>query len=286
MDKEICAAGRGGGAEVMAMSKAGMRSEVTIRVAMRNGISYLASSYFTPPFKVANITEDRSVNDLHLMLMCSSPGVLDGDDLSLKVELEADSRLQLHTQSYQRLFRMREGACQSMEVRLGRGAGFCWLPHPCVPHEQAIFMGRNKVFLSEGCQLLWGEVLTCGRKLNGEIFGFSKYHVRTEIFIHEQLAVLENVCLRPSVLSMGALGQMEGFTHQGSLLCMGDGFGMRRREIENYLSGVEGIIYGVSEGPAGGLVVRILGNKAEPLYEALKRMAELLSCSKAVAYAS
>ena len=270
----------------MAMSNAGMRSEVVIRVAMRNGISYLASSYFTPPFKVANITEDRSVNDLHLMLMCSSPGVLDKDDTFFQVELDAYSRLRLHTQSYQRLFRMEEGACQSMEVRLGKGACFCWLPHPCVPHEQAIYMGRNKVFMSEGSQLIWGEVLTCGRKLNGEIFGFSKYHVRTEVFIHGQLALMENVCLRPSVLSVEALGQMEGFTHQGSLLCVGDGFGTRREEVESCLLGVEGIAYGVSEGPAGSLVVRILGNKAEPLYEVLKRMAEILLCSKAVTYAS
>lgn len=270
----------------MAMSSTGMQSEVTIRVAMRNGISYLASSYFTPPFKVANITEDRSVNDLHLMLMCSSPGVLDGDNTFFRVELDAYSRLQLHTQSYQRLFRMKEGACQSMEVRLGKAACFCWLPHPCVPHEQAIFVGRNRIFLSEESHLIWGEVLTCGRKLNGEIFGFSKYHVRTEVFMGGKLALMENVCLRPAILPMDVLGQMEGFTHQASLLCVGDGFGTRREEVEGCMFGIEGIAYGVSEGPAGSLVVRILGNKAEPLYELLQRMAGVLLSSKGATYAS
>ena len=264
------------------MPMKGMRSEVAIKVAVRNGISYLASSYFTPPFKVANITENKLEGALHLMLMCASPGVLDGDDLSVRVEVEAFGRLQLHTQSYQRLFQMEEGAVQTMEVFLEKGACFCWLPHPCVPHERAIFTGRNKVFLSEGSQLIWGEVITCGRKLNGEVFRYSRYQVRTEIFIQGQLALLENVCLRPSMFSVEGMGQMEGFTHQASLLYVGS----RGVEVEKCLQALEGVIYGVSEGPAGSLVVRILGNHAEPLYEGLKAIGALLTGTKSFVYAS
>jgi len=284
MDKEICAAGRGGRTEAMAMK--GMRSEVVIKVAMRNGTSYLASSYFTPPFKVADITEDRRAGFLDLMLMCSSPGVLDEDDHSMLVEVGEGARLQLGTQSYQRLLNMKQGAVQSMEVFLGRGACFCWLPHPCVPHEGSIFMGRNRIFMGEDCQLVWGEVLTCGRKLNGEVFGFSKYHVRTEIFIGKQLAILDNICLRPSALSVEGLGQMEGFTHQASLLYVGSEIQRKRAEMDGCLVGMEGIAYGVSEGPAGSLVIRVLGNKAEPLYAVLREMAGMLLCSKPMSYAS
>ena len=256
----------------MAVSAIGMQSDVSIRVAVRDGISYLASGYFTPPFKVANITEDKN-GPLHLMLMCSSPGVLDGDRQSIEVTVEANGRLQLMTQSYQRLFQMKGGASQSMEVRLGAGASFCWLPHPCVPHADSIFSGRNKVFVSEGCELVWGEVLTCGRKLRGEVFALSSYHVRTEVFVLEQLALVENVYLQPSVLPVGAMGQMEGFTHQASLLYVGSGG--YREDIEQLLGRVGGIVFGVSEGPANSLVIRMLGNKAEQLYDCLKAIAEL-----------
>lgn len=273
MDKEICIAGRSGGACFMALRTIGMESDVVVRVGVRDGISYLASSYFTPPFKVANITEDKN-GPLHLMLMCSSPGVLDGDRQSIRVDVDANGRLQLMTQSYQRLFQMKGGASQSMEVRLGAGASFCWLPHPCVPHAESIFSARNKVFLSEGCELVWGEVLTCGRKLRGEVFALSSYHVRTEVYLYERLALLENVFLRPSVLPVEATGQMEGFTHQASLLYIRQD-GERRAGVEEYLSGIEGILYGVTDGPMNSLVVRMLGNKAEQLYDCLKRIAEL-----------
>jgi urease accessory protein len=268
------------------MPMKGMRSEVVIKVAVRNGISRLASSFFTPPLKVADITEDRTAGELHLMLMSASPGVLDGDDLSIRVEVEAFGRLQLHTQSYQRLFQMKEGAVQAMEVFLGKGACFCWLPHPCVPHERAIFTGRNKIFLSEGSQLIWGEVITCGRKLNGEVFRYSKYHVRTEVFIQGQLAILENVCLRPSIFSVEGVGQMEGYTHQASLLYVGSGGVGIERCLQVCLQALEGVTYGMSEGPAGSLVIRILGNKAEPLYDVLKTMGGLLAGAKSDVYAS
>jgi len=254
----------------MAVSTIGMQSSVVIRVSVRDGVSYLASSYFTPPFKVANITEDKT-GPLHLMLMCSSPGVLDGDRQAIRVEVGEKGRLELYTQSYQRLFQMKEGASQTMEVRLGVGASFCWLPHPCVPHAESVFSGRNKVYLSEGCELIWGEVVTCGRKLRGEVFALSSYHVRTEVFVLERLALVENVVVRPSVLPVGAMGQMEGFTHQASLLYVGE----RRMGVEERLAGIEGIVYGVSEGPMNSLVVRMLGNKAEQLYDCLKSIAEL-----------
>ena len=259
------------------MAVGGMRSEVAVRVGLRDGISYLASSYFTPPFKVADVTEDRQVNELRLMLMCSSPGVLDGDRTFMRVELDAHTKLRLGTQSYQRLFRMEEGAEQVMEVRMGEGACLTWLPHPCVPHARADYRGTNRIFMKAGCRLVWGEVLTCGRRLNGEEFLYSSYHVRTEVFIGEELALLENVFLQPALMPVQALGQMEGFTHQASLLCIGGDVLERKGEIEPVLSGLEGMRYGVSEGPAGSLVVRMLGSKAEPLYEALQAIAQRMT---------
>ncbi|MBS1664081.1 MAG: urease accessory protein UreD [Bacteroidetes bacterium] len=250
-----------------------MISEVTLRVAVREGKSYLASGYYTPPFKVVDITEDKRGGWLQLMLMCSSPGILDGDEQALCVKVGEGGRLRLHTQSYQRLFQMEKGAVQRMEVRLGAGAYFCWLPHPCVPHARSIFKGMNRVYLSEGSRLIWGEVLTCGRKLNGEVFAWSSYHVRTEVFIGDELVLLENIYLKPSDGMIGGMGQWEGYTHMASLLVIQEGgLGGLRERVEAGLAAAS-VVYGVSEGPAGSLVIRMLGNSAELLYNCLKEVA-------------
>jgi urease accessory protein len=267
-----------------------MNATVVIRAALRDGVTCLRESYFTPPFKVANITEDKKDPLLHLMLMCSSPGILDEDVYTIRVELEEGCRLQLHTQSYQRLFQMEKGASQQMEVLVGPGSSFCYLPHPCVPHANAIFTGRNKIFLSDGARLVWGEVLTCGRKLSGEIFRFSKYQSITEVIQNGKLVLRENINLQPSVMDMNALGQLEGYTHQASLLFMGgDGEGARgellRKEVLDYLAGQVGMLSAMSTGPGASLVIRMLGNQAEPLHDCLKGIAGILSFAKPLAYA-
>jgi urease accessory protein len=259
-----------------------MNSRVTLHIASRDGQSYLARNYFTPPFKIANITEDRKDPFLHLMLMCSSPGVLDGDTQHIDIRLEQDSRLWLQTQSYQRLFQMSTGATQSIEIHLEKNAGFCWLPHPCVPHANATFTGNNRIFLAEGASVLWGEVFTCGRKLNGEAFAFSSYHVRTEIYIQNRLVLLDNICLQPKHLPVQAMGQMEGFTHQASLLSIKAGARIPKEQQERiaaFLSECNDILYGVSLGPADSLVVRILGNAAEKLHDHLRTIQKIIYAS-------
>jgi urease accessory protein len=254
-----------------------MNSQLTLRIARRGDVSRLASVYFTPPFKIADITEDKQGPFLHLMLQYASPGVLDGDEQTIDITLEAKSRLHLHTPAYSRLFWMKEGACQRMTVHVGKNACFCWLPHPCVPHARSVFRGRNYIYLDKDAQLLWGEVLTCGRKGSGEQFTLSSYHVRTEVHINGRLALLENVCLRPSVIPVGSMGQLEEFTHQASLLCVHEAMSPEMHDrIGSFLSHQAGIAYGHTEGPAGSLVIRILGDKAEPLYNMLKTIQTMI----------
>lgn len=258
-----------------------MNSQVSMHIARRDGRSYLARNYFTPPFKLANITEDLQDPYLHLMLMCSSPGVLDGDRQTIKITLEPNSRLCLHTQSYQRLFQMNTGASQDMEVHLAKGASFSWLPHPCVPHTNSIFAGTNRVFLGPRARLLWGEVLTCGRKLTGEVFAFSSYRMRTEVYITGRLALLENISLQPAAMPVNTLGQLGEFTHQASLLFIEEGGRVAedtREQIAAYLAG-QPLLYGLTEGPANSLIIRMLGHAAEEMYDHLRTIQNMINAS-------
>jgi len=252
-----------------------MKATVHIRAAVRNGATRLVESYATPPFKVADITEDRGALLLHLMLMSSSPGILDGDAYAMRIDLEERSQLHLHTQAYQRLFQMTGGARQSMEIHLQEGAALCYVPHPTVPHRSSVYTGINRIYLAEDCRLIWGEVLTCGRKLNGEIFAFSKYHSMTEIFKDGHLLLRENIFLQPSTMQLRGIGQMEGYTHQASLLVIGrdwTGTSVEDR-IREYTHGHKDILVGLSAGPAGSRVLRLLGHQAGQLHGILQAIA-------------
>ena len=110
---------------------------------------------------------------MNLMLMSSSPGVLDGDETTFVVDIATNASLKLETQSYQRIYQMKTGASQSITVNMQAGSLFSYIPFPLVPHKASIFTSRNKIFLSNHCTLQWGEVISCGRKLNNEVFQFT-----------------------------------------------------------------------------------------------------------------
>lgn len=226
-----------------------------------------------------NITEDKHSNDLKLMLMSSSPGILDGDEYNLIIDVIENGTLELHTQSYQRLFNMVNGAKQFMKVNMQQNASFTYLPHPSVPHENSIFTAKNSIYLSNNCKLIWGEVLTCGRKLNGEVFTFSKYHNSTEIYLNQKIIIKENLLLQPLLLNPNSMGQLAAFTHQASLIVVNETIDSIAfaDAIHAYLLQQTEIDFGISTTQTNAIIVRILGYKAEQLFTCLKYIAEIAS---------
>jgi urease accessory protein len=255
-----------------------MNASLHIQVAQRRQNSFLQKAFFTPPFKLADITEDRSSGPVRLMIMSSSPGVLDGDVYDIRIELSCGAILQLDTQSYQRLFHMKDSAAQTISVHMAEDASLTYLPHPVVPHSESSFTSATKIFLSKNCSLVWGEVITSGRKLNGESFLFSKFHSTTEIFLDGKLVVKENLLLLPHLHDLSVLGQLEGYSHQASLIFI-------HAEKDNdilsvvaaYLDQQEKIMYGCTRLQVPGVFVRLLGSSAEQLHGLLQSTVQIIS---------
>ena len=235
---------------------------------VKNGKTILKDSYCTQPFKLADITEDKKDHWLQLMLMSSSPGILDNDHYKMNVDLEEDCKVQLTTQSYQRIFQMKTGAKQEMEVRMRRGSSFIFLPHPATPHKSSIFFSKNRFYLSEECLLIYGEVLACGRKLNGEVFKLSSYHSVTDVFSSDKLIVKENLLAAPDRINVTSIGQWEGYTHQASFICVTNTMSANTllESIHDLLQYEDDILFGASTLDGNGFCIRILGYKAEQLF--------------------
>jgi len=172
-----------------------MNSKVAIHASARNGKTFLKKSFYTTRFKIADITEGKHTQVLHLMFMSSSPGILDGDNYDIDISTDADTAVKMYTQSYQRLFAMKKGAAQSINVNVGESSFLCYLPHPTVPHCDASFTSKSRICLADNAILIWCEIVTCGRILNHEKFLFTKYHSITEILHKGKLIIKDNLYL-------------------------------------------------------------------------------------------
>ena len=114
---------------------------------------------------------------------------------------------------------------------------------------------------------------------------FSKYHNLTQIYLNNKLVVKENLLIEPTAININAIGQLEGHTHQASLIIINDDLDLNAMNdyITDYLSQQKNIEFGVSGLPVKGLIVRIMGQKAEQLHNCLKYIATQVASSKLIA---
>lgn len=250
-----------------------MINKLDITTGFKDGRTYLKDNYFTRPFRLANVGEDRSDPALYLVIMSSSPGILDNDHYDIDIVVEGGSRLQLQSQSYQRLFNMKDGADQKMNIQLQHGSELSYIQHPVVPHEHSIFTAHNRIDMSDDTIFTYGEIITCGRKHYGEIFRFKKFQNLTEVYHNNKIILKDNILIEPDALDVNAMGQVEGYTHQATLLHVDKRTGDVSELVEfahNLLAEEKDIIFGVSQPSPDTMVIRVLGNGGEQLFSIFK----------------
>ena len=261
-----------------------------IKTGFKEGKSYLIDSFVSVPFRITNVGQVKDDGSLYMMLGSSSPGLLDSDNHEIEINIEKNSRFQLQTQSYQRLYNMKEGSSQITKVSLAPDSFFCYVPHPVVPQENSIFRNHTVINLDKNCELILGEIITCGRKnseyiypdkkISGEIFRFTYFQNVTEIYFNDLLILKDKIILEPQVSSVNTVIQLEEYTHQGTFIYINtkSAHGVcelieKAREI---IRNEENISFGISEMAANGFVLRILGNGGEQLFNCFQQIKDFL----------
>lgn len=256
-----------------------MLSTLKIEVEEREGQSFLRDAYVTQPFRIAPVGQYKSDGASYLMIMSSSPGILSGDAYDIQVNVKEKARLQLQSQSYQRLFNMEGSASQIMSVKIDKGASFSYVPHPVVPHEASTFKSINRVSIDDDCELTFSEIITCGRKHHGEEFKYAHFQNLLEVYHHDRLILKDNVLLRPDIMPLSAMGLLEGFTHQGTLVYLNTKNEDVEDHIEHFykeLEELENVSFGISALEAKGFVIRILGNGGEQMFDFFQKVQSVL----------
>jgi len=251
-----------------------MNSTVDIQAINKNGCTVLKDLYYSPPFRIANISGKRNGKMLRLMQMSSSPGVLEGDEYRINIHLANDCKVSLETQAYQRLYKMKLGAVQQAEIEIGENSFFEYLPHPTVPHAGASFRSSVLLNLHSSASLIYGEIYTCGRKLCQEEFLFNSIHSDISITIDKKFHVKERLVIIPLKKSFSGMGLLEGYTHQGSLF-IADGEIDLNRLTDEIMHLLEDHEAGITRISSQLVAVRIVGYKAEVLFELFKKISML-----------
>lgn len=273
------------------MYKNFMNSKLSLSTKLSsNGKTQLAEYFATPPFKLITLPsyDDAWANGLNAMQMSSSPGVLAGDVLEIDISLAKLTALSLNTQAFTRVLAMNEGdsAEQITRIALAENSRLFYLPHPLVLHKDSVFKQQTQIEMDEQSELIYGEIVAIGRVLNDERFAFRQFSSHLKIYALQndgKKRPLVSDCIQwlPSKMNLTALSQMENYSHQGSLIYLH--LGKSSLEIKQQVQALQqqfmeeqGLLIGISQLNEYGLMVRILGCRAEQIQNLFEKIGKLL----------
>ncbi|SHL12041.1 urease accessory protein UreD [Chryseobacterium polytrichastri] len=257
-----------------------MDSRLHIIAGYKEGKSYVKDLYVSPPFRVVSVGQRKKDHKLYQIVMSSSPGILDGDRYQLDIALEKGAALQLQSQSYQRLFNMKDRAVQQLNISMQDNTSFAYVPHPVVPHEDSNFKSKAEVNIGENSQIIISEIITCGRKHYGELFKLTRFQNLTEIYHKDQLVVKDNILIQPDLIPIKSIGNLEEYTHQGTLIFYTTKKHVDKNAlIETIYTHIElqnEMEVGISAMEDNGFIIRTLGHGGEVMYNFFLTVQEIL----------
>lgn len=242
----------------MTENQFGRVSELRLRAACRDGKTVLKDCYFRAPFKVMKPFYPVGTDRMEIMVMSASAGIMAGDRQQIRIHAEKGARLEVTTQSFEKIHKMEDGgqAERSVRIQVEAGGLLYYNPLPAIPFAGSAFVSRTRVELeNETAGFIYGEILSCGRAARGERFRYRRYRNHVQVWCGGVPMYLDNTIYCPAAsgarssgtertdtgrtdtermgtepmdmeqmgleqMDMEQIGFYEGFTHQANLVIL------------------------------------------------------------------
>jgi urease accessory protein len=196
-----------------------------------------------------------------------SGGVLDSDDLEVRIDILPSAWAQVSTTGATRLYRSRgaERCARSvLEVHVGEEGYLEYLPDAVIPFAGSRCWQSTRIHLAPRAAAVWWELVAPGREAFGEVFRYERLSCTLEVIADGALVAQEIWDLEPSVRPLNSPVRLGPFRYFATLYACRCGVPATDwRAIESELERVADddsltgdVLWGASLLPAHGVVVR------------------------------
>ncbi|MBF8963570.1 urease accessory protein UreD [Pontibacter sp. FD36] len=253
-----------------------MLSTIKINAEREGALTLLKESCHNAPYKVIHYGSRHLHEHLELIMMSSSPGIMDGDEIDIEVNVHEHAQLKLFTQSFSKLHPMETGALQRTNVQVKKGGIYKFIPHPITPFANSIFRTVNEIHLDENANLIWGDIIASGRVHSGESFQFTRLHSITKVYRGKKLVLFDNQLLEPGRQPFDSILFYERYTHQATLIYVSPYAAELKTELDEILtSQYDEFSFGFTQCGPNAIMIRAMGDEGVMLYDWLSAMGQL-----------
>ncbi|XID95451.1 urease accessory protein UreD [Paenibacillaceae bacterium WGS1546] len=246
-------------------------AELRAVAGLANGKPELLSRYHTSPLKIAKSFPLRAgdADQLAVVQMDGSPGMLEGDRYSFDWRLRDGVRLYVTNQSHTRVHPCDKGDARLRQrFDLQPGAVLEWLPEPVMLFRDARFVAETEVELAERAVCMISDIVCPGRTARGEAFVYRGYDAKLTVHYRGEMVHYQRQKWEPERLPIGNAGCFGPYTHVGSFLVFSDratsGLAEKIREalIETGAALGSDVAWGASRTARHGIALQAAGNAA------------------------
>ncbi|MHC2990263.1 urease accessory protein UreD [Pontibacter sp. HJ8] len=254
-----------------------LKSTIRIDAEKEGKHTLLKESSYTVPYKVIHYGSRHLHEHLELILMSSSPGIMEGDEIDITVNVQEGAHLKLFTQSFGKLHPMEKGATQRTHVQVKKDGIYKFIPHPIIPFAKSDFKTYNEIYLDDSATLIWGDIIGSGRVYSGESFQFTRLHSVTKVYCNKKLVLLDNQLLEPGCQPLDSILFYEGgYTHQATLIYVSPFATELKAELDEVLATQhEAFTFGFTQRAPNAVLIRAMGDQGAQLYDWLSAIGQL-----------
>ncbi|MFT2008539.1 urease accessory protein UreD [Pontibacter sp. 13R65] len=253
-----------------------MLSTIKINAEREGKLTLLKESRHNAPYKVIHYGSRHLHEHLEMIMMSSSPGIMDGDVIDIEVNVHEGAQMKLFTQSFNRLHPMEKGAVQRTNVQVKKNGIYKFIPHPITPFANSIFKTVNEIHLDERATLIWGDIIASGRVHSGESFKFTRLHSVTKVFCNKKLVLFDNQLIEPGHQPFNSILFYERYTHQATMIYVSPFAAELKAELDEILTTqYEEITFGFTQCAPNAVMIRAMGQEGVMLYDWLSAMGQL-----------
>ena len=162
---------------------------------------------------------------------------------------------------------------------LKAGSYLEYIPDPLIAYRHARYKQKNVIQMEKGATFLYSDIITPGWSPDGERFSYEGLQLIKEIYMDHELVAYDHIKLNPGVQNVETLGFMEGFSHLGSMIVVGE---QTSPEILDRLYQMINPIttsykVGISLLPVKGFTVRVLANSTQEIERIFTKIHHMIS---------
>jgi urease accessory protein len=192
-------------------------------------------------------------------------GLVDGDRLSMDVEIGAGAMALVATQASTKIYRSQEGTRSEVRARVASGGLLAVLPDPIVCFAGSRYRQRQQFDLAESASLVVLDWMTAGRRAAGERWVFDEYVAKIVITTEGRLRLHDVLALRAADGDLPS--RLGRFDVMAIAIVVGDAVASHAAAIVSRVSGqpIEGRVECIAAATPieGGCVLRVAGRSLE-----------------------